>query len=329
MFQICTFLIYLLLLLNNKNDNHLAFLQDKISLQVNIKGRIFMLAKKFIYHTAVALALVVVSTSVQAEHTWGNYHWARSSNEITLELGDNVDSDWTDRLLEASDDWNVSTVIETNVVGGSTRPRQCRAQAGNIQVCSLAYGNNGWLGVAGISISGDHITAAYVKVNNTYYSPNYANGFYDNWQWRQFVMCQEIGHGFGLGHVNEKFDDLNTGSCMDYTDDPIGGVGEPDNTAPDSHDYQLLEDIYAHSDGGGGGGGGGGGDGCNPRSPKCNNGVSAADVLANIDANGPSGWGRLVSAHGPQEVYEINLGGGRKILTHVTWTIERANDHEH
>jgi len=48
-----------------------------------------------------------------------------------------------------------------------------------------------------------------------------------------------------------------------------------------------------------------------------------------MNANGPAQWGRLISAHGPQEVYEMDFGGGRKILTHVTWTLERANDHEH
>ncbi len=113
---------------------------------------------------------------------------------------------------------------------------------------------------------------------------------------------------------------------MDYTDDPSAiGMDGTDNTAPNEHDYTTLEEIYIHldevvvDDGGG----------CNPRSPKCNNGVSAADILAGIPANGLSGWGRLISAHGPQEIYQMNLGGGQKIITFVTWTLERANDHGH
>jgi predicted Zn-dependent protease with MMP-like domain len=28
------------------------------------------------------------------------------------------------------------------------------------------------------------------------------------------VLCQEVGHTFGLGHQSESGDDLNT--CMDY-----------------------------------------------------------------------------------------------------------------
>jgi hypothetical protein len=45
--------------------------------------------------------------------------------------------------------------------------------------------------------------------------------------------------------------------------------------------------------------------------------------------NGPAQWGRLVSEHGPQEVYELDFGGGRKVITFVTWTLERAQNHQH
>jgi len=57
--------------------------------------------------------------------------------------------------------------------------------------------------------------------------------------------------------------------------------------------------------------------GCNPKSPKCNPAIV------------PSGWGRLVSKHGPQEVFELDLGKGNKIITHVTWTIKHAYKHKH
>ncbi len=277
-----------------------------------------MKARLFVTRAALASVLAVMSVSAYADHSWSTYHWERESNPLLLDLGDNVSSTWDGHLNAASYDWNMSTVLSTTVVAGSTKPRQCRAQTGNVQVCNLRYGNNGWLGVAGISISGGHITAGYVKLNDTYFD----TGSYNTPEWRQMVMCQEIGHTFGLGHQDEIFDNANLGTCMDYTNSPGS------NKMPNRHDYDLLEDIYAHSDGGGGGGGGGGGN-CNPRSPKCNNGVSAADVLAGIQSNGPAHWGRLISAHGPTEVYEIDLGRGHKILTHVTWTLERANDHEH
>lgn len=66
-------------------------------------------------------------------------------------------------------------------------------------MCNDSYRPNGWLGLATVYTSGDHITAATTKVNDTYFSlPQY-----DTDAWRQMVMCQEIGHDFGLGHQDE------------------------------------------------------------------------------------------------------------------------------
>jgi hypothetical protein len=272
---------------------------------------------------ASILVILLLPPAAEADHAWGSYHWEHSSTPVNLDLGNNLDSRWDGHLDDASLDWNGS-VIQTIVVAGATRPRQCKTQKGNVQVCNDAYGNNGWLGIAGISVSGGHITAGYVKVNDTYFNSQ----SYNSVAWRQFVMCQEVGHTFGLGHVNEDFNDPNTGSCMDYTSDPdpLNGM---DNTQPNQHDYDLLAVIYdGHDSSDGGDDSGDGGSGCNPRAPWCS-GVSAADVLAGLTANNPRQWGRLISQHGPQEVYEIDLGRGEKIITHVLWTLERANDHEH
>ncbi len=39
-------------------------------------------------------------------------------------------------------------------------------------------------------------------------------------------MCQEIGHDFGLDHQDENFNNPNLGTCMDYTNDPLGATVE-------------------------------------------------------------------------------------------------------
>ena len=49
------------------------------------------------------------------------------------------------------------------------------------------------------------------KVNDFYY----AQDFYNNAPWRQLVMCQAVGHIFGLAHQDETFDNANLGTCMD------------------------------------------------------------------------------------------------------------------
>ncbi|HEX6871286.1 MAG TPA: hypothetical protein VF163_09340, partial [Micromonosporaceae bacterium] len=162
---------------------------------------------------AALAALALPTTSAQANHSWGGYHWARTSNPFTLKLGDNVTSAWDSHLNTASNQWTQSTVLNTTVVAGSANPKNCKATTGMVQVCNNTYGNNGWLGIAGISVSGSHITAGYVKVNDTYFN----TAQYNTPSWRILVMCQEVGHTFGLDHQDENFNNANLGTCMDYT----------------------------------------------------------------------------------------------------------------
>jgi len=94
-----------------------------------------------------------------------------------------------------------------------------------VEVCNAAYGTNGWLGVAQIWVSRRHIVQGTTKVNDTYFS----TGKYNTPAWRQMVMCQEVGHTFGLVHQDENFNNTNLGTCMDYTNDR---AGLPARTAP-------------------------------------------------------------------------------------------------
>ena len=115
------------------------------------------------------------------------------------------------------------------------------------------------------------------------------------------------------------FDNVNLGTCMDYTDDPDGTIdGELSNEYPNQHDYDQLQSIYAGGKGGKKDGDSGGS--CNPNSPKCN----PASV-----AGGHAQWGQLVSGHGGKEVYVKDLGNGNKVITYVTWTLKYANSHSH
>src|SRR4051812_26228135 len=72
----------------------------------------------------------------EATHSWGGYHWARTSNPLTLKLGDNVSAAWDSYLRTTSSDWSQSTVLDTSVVAGSTSVRKCQATAGRVEVCN-------------------------------------------------------------------------------------------------------------------------------------------------------------------------------------------------
>ncbi len=193
---------------------------------------------------ALSIATLGIGASAApagATHSWGGYHWARTSNPFTLKAGDNVSAAWDSYLRTAASDWSLDTAgnpLNVNVVAGSTRPRSCRAQTGHIEVCSAAYGSTGWLGVAQIWVGSNlHITKGTAKMNDTYYSlPKY-----DTPEWRAAVMCQEIGHTFGLDHQDTSGADFHT--CMDYANFP-----DADNMHPNTHDYEELAIIYTHLD---------------------------------------------------------------------------------
>ena len=251
--------------------------------------------------TLASATLAVGATTASATHSWNGYHWARTANPFTVKLGNNVSgSGWTSALNTASSDWSASDVLNTTVVAGLANPKNCRGTAGRVEVCNSTYGNNGWLGLASISITGGtHITRGTVKLNDTYFN----TAQYNTSEWRALVTCQEIGHTFGLDHQDENFSNRNLGTCMDYTNDPSS------NQHPNTHDYQELDIIYAHLDG--------------TTTIGQGAGNSAA---ADIDHNDPRSWGQLVKqSHGGRTaIYELDHGGGSKTVTFVIWAAEHG-----
>lgn len=179
--------------------------------------------------------------------SWNGYHWARTG-PLLIGLGDNVSSVWDPYLSVAAADWTRAKNIDFRLQAGTSSPATCAASYGNVQVCNANYGATGWLGIANVWASGgNHIVQATVKLNDYYFS----QARYNTAAYRSFVTCQEVGHTLGLTHTNEVFTNLNTGSCMDYTNDPSGLRGTNGtlaNTHPNSVDFAALNDNYNHLD---------------------------------------------------------------------------------
>ena len=259
-----------------------------------------------------------LATVTSADHSWGGYHFARTSNPFTIKTGDNVSAAWDPYLDEAISDWNQSSVLDLLEVAGGTNPKNCRPTAGRIEVCNSKYGNNGWLGIAQIWITGgEHITQAITKVNDTYFN----TPTYNTPAWRRLVMCQELAHDFGLDHQDENFNNPNLGSCMDYTNDPDGGPGgasnnDPSNEHPNAHDFAQLEDIYQHTD-------------STTTIGQSVDSGKAPPAMNDLELDGPGQWGRLIrsSRNGRVQVYELDFGRGHKILTHVFWASSEEREH--
>lgn len=241
------------------------------------------------------LAIAIFPSSADANHAWGSYHWARTANPFTVKLGDNLSSVWKPYLKTASTDWSKSTVLDTTVVAGQSSSR-CAATLGRVEVCNSTYGNNGWLGVASISASGSHITQGTVKMNDTYFN----TATYNTSAWRNLVMCQEVGHTFGLDHQDENFNNANLGTCMDYTNDPST------NQHPNKHDYDELVTIYSHLD-------------------STSTVGSAPLAMTQGDFNTPDQWGQALrtTSDGRSSLYMRDFGGGHRVFTFVYWAEPR------
>jgi hypothetical protein len=257
---------------------------------------------RFMFVFVLMFALAAFPAAVDASHSWGNYHWARSSNPITIRVIDSMTSNWDDNLGIAISDWNSSSVLNVVTEAGSTTTstrRNCRPVAGKVRSCNYTYGRNGWLGVAQIWASGSHITQGTAKMNDSYL----ASSSYSETA-RQHVICQEIGHLWGLDHQDESGADLNT--CMDYAD-------ALDNPHPNAHDYQQLQTIYSHLDGG-------------ALAPDAD-ALDAESLgkapagFANADLQAVESWGALVSesANGHAALYMRDFGKGFQIFTFVFW----------
>jgi hypothetical protein len=196
--------------------------------------------KTLLVSAAAAVIIGAVASTAAANHSWGGYHWARTANPFTIKVGDNVSSAWDGYLQTAAADWSADTEgnpLNATVVAGAAKGK-CRSVSGRVEVCNGAYGNNGWLGLAQIWVSsGGHITRGTAKMNDTYFN----TAKYNTAAWRGGVMCQEVGHTWGLDHQDESGADFHT--CMDYATNP-----DADNMHPNRHDYEELAIIYSHVD---------------------------------------------------------------------------------
>lgn len=186
-------------------------------------------------------------------------------------------------------------MLDTKIVRGKTTSKKCRPTLGRVEVCNYKYGKVSWLGKAQVWINGSHITKATIKMNDSYLgSPPYNTA-----AWRNSVMCQEIGHIFGLDHQDETHTNPNLGSCMDYTNNPAGPLS---NEHPNQHDYDALVSRYAHLN-----------------SSTTVGQATPPPAMNLLTYNKRTEWGRKErqSVDGKLEWHELDFGGGHKVLTFV------------
>ncbi len=144
-------------------------------------------------------------------HDWGSWHWNRGGSTVTIQIYNTTT--YRAEANRAVADWNNRTLLSLPQVSSHT----------DISLFDGNYGATGYGGLAEIiSYSGSHITHGHARLN--YYYSYSSNG-------KQGVLCQEVGHLFGLTHSND-------GGCM--------GMGYWYNTDPNHYTIvqHNIDDIY-------------------------------------------------------------------------------------
>lgn len=162
--------------------------------------------------------------------------WETNGNGLQLELQNALDENWYKEFDIAVNDWSQSNAL-TLKTKQIDIDRNCKPVIGVMKVCNGNYGNTGWLGINEIEIKTffndrrGYIISSVAKMNE-YYLHN------ANYEQRQYTMCHEIGHGFGLPHTDENPYNTNLGNCLDYTNDPKS------NMHPGKINFQRLAKLY-------------------------------------------------------------------------------------
>ena len=179
--------------------------------------------------------------------SWGTYKWNTCLVNVTVDRVLST-TNWQNHFNTQVDNWNQASRIEVrknNLSYTNSTAWNCSPGTGRIKACNNNYGKTGWLGVAGIwLVSGTNFIArGYVKVNDYYFSQNY----YNTPSWRGAVMCQELGHTFGLGHWDTDFSTF-CDSCMDYSSDPKAYPNRRDLDFLDNVIYRCTRRLQGQSD---------------------------------------------------------------------------------
>ena len=118
--------------------------------------------------------------------------WRNKGKGLTLEIRNSLSSDWDPFFIQAVNDWNEAPALSLTTENIDIDP-ECTSVQGIMKVCNDYYGKTGWTGLNEVYFSGSYIAASVAKMNESY-----LHGKHD--AEKQYVMCHELGHGFGLPH---------------------------------------------------------------------------------------------------------------------------------
>jgi len=160
--------------------------------------------------------------------------WENDDIGLTLTIQNALTSDWEEYLDVAISDWDAAPALNLVLTKRNAGPDPtCTPVEKIMKVCNNNYGLTGWIGLNEVYFNRrGFITQSVAKMNESYLRSAPAAE-------KQYVICHEIGHGFGLPHRDENPQNADLGTCLDYSRRP------QNNQHPDETDYDNLARLYA------------------------------------------------------------------------------------
>jgi len=201
------------------------------------------------------------ASSAKADWVWNlGYLW-NASAPLSLTVESHADATWTQWLTQSAADWSASGVVSVSV-----------GSSGKIALYDGYYGAGEPCAWTQYWQHGGHIAHDAIYLNETCLA-----GWSD--YWKQYAVCQELGHALGLPDHNTT---PTTASCM------APGLSA---TTPSVDDFAELALLYGMTTTGSSGKGGGKG------STPLSGGTSTTTIISTPDptttspGNGSGGGG--------------------------------------
>ncbi len=163
--------------------------------------------------------------------------WRRSNTDggLSLKVVNALDTQWHAYFDVAVSDWDngaPDALTLSSEVASAPDPG-CTMIDGLLKMCNKDYGQTDWMGVNEVLTFDDEISASVGMMNDYFFGSSLGDHAK-----RQYTMCHEMGHGFGLAHTDTTLWNRNTGNCLDYTNRP------KKNMWPGQINYDRLAEAY-------------------------------------------------------------------------------------
>jgi hypothetical protein len=146
----------------------------------------------------------------EGDHLDGSHTWASNGKGLELMIVNALEDHWHTYLNQSIQQWDNgspdSLTLSTRMSGSTIPDMDCAPMTGLLKVCNGNYGRTAWKGInhAFFDNTG-HIYASTAQMNEYFLSSSASHAD------KQYTMCHELGHGFGLDHTDENLYNINQG----------------------------------------------------------------------------------------------------------------------